>query len=60
MRLLFRWPLRVTEEPLLMTLDQLQQLVAEGESERREFKKSTGELRGGMESLCGFLNGKGG
>ena len=60
MRLLLRWPLRVTEEPLLMTLDQLQQLVAEGESERLEFKKSTGELRGGMESLCGFLNGNGG
>ena len=44
MRLLLRWPLRVTEEPLLMTLDQLQQLVAEGESERLEFKKSTDKL----------------
>ncbi len=30
-----------------MRLEQLQELVAEGESERLEFKKSTGELRGG-------------
>lgn len=43
-----------------MNLEQLRELVAEGESERLEFKKSTGELRGGMETLCGFLNGHGG
>ncbi len=43
-----------------MNLEQLRQLVAEGESERLEFKKSTGELRGGMETLCGMLNANGG
>ena len=43
-----------------MTLEQLDQLVAKGESERLELKKSTGDLRGGMETLCGFLNGQGG
>jgi ATP-dependent DNA helicase RecG len=38
----------------------LQALVAEGESERLEFKKSTGDLKGGLETLCAFLNGDGG
>jgi len=43
-----------------MDLDQLRALVAGGESERLEFKKSTGELKEGVQSLCAFLNGKGG
>lgn len=45
-----------------MTLAELQALVAEskGEGEQIEFNKSTGELQGGMETLCGFLNGAGG
>ena len=43
-----------------MNLEQLQQLVVAGECERLEFKTSTGDLRGGMETLCGFLNGQGG
>ena len=43
-----------------MNLRSLELLVADGESEGLEFKKSTGGLRGGMESLCGFLNGRGG
>lgn len=45
-----------------MTLDQLQKLLAEnrGEWEQIEFKRTTGELHGGMETLCGFLNGSGG
>ncbi len=45
-----------------MTLAQLQKLIAEnkGEWENVEFKKTTGELHGGMETLCGFLNGSGG
>ena len=36
-------------------------LVADskGEWEHIEFKKTTGELHGGMETLCGFLNGSG-
>src|SRR5262249_7759645 len=40
-----------------MNIDQLRRLVAKGESDRLEFKKSTGDLKGGMETLCGFLNG---
>jgi ATP-dependent DNA helicase RecG len=43
-----------------MNLAQLKRLVAQGESERLEFKKSTGDLKGGLETLCGFLNGQGG
>jgi ATP-dependent DNA helicase RecG len=45
-----------------MTRTELDQLIAEsnGEWEQIEFKKSTGELHGGMETLCGFLNGAGG
>jgi hypothetical protein len=35
-----------------MTLDELRALVAAGEAEHMEFKKSTGELRAGVESLC--------
>jgi hypothetical protein len=31
-----------------------------GESEQSEFKKSTGELKGGLETLCALLNGQGG
>ncbi len=44
------------------TLDELKTLLAQtrGEWEHIEFKKTTGELHGGMESLCGFLNGSGG
>jgi ATP-dependent DNA helicase RecG len=38
----------------------LEKLVAQGESERLEFKRSTGELRAGMETLCAMLNNKGG
>lgn len=43
-----------------MNLESLRPIVALGESDQREFKKTTGELRGGMESLCAFLNGSGG
>jgi len=45
-----------------MTLPELQKLIADsrGEWEQIEYKKSTAELHGGMETLCGFLNGKGG
>ncbi len=44
--------------PSMQSLSDLRQFVAEskGEWERIEFKKSTGELQGGMETLCGFLN----
>jgi len=43
-----------------MTIEELTQLVATGESDRLEFKKTTGELNGGMQTLCGMLNGRGG
>ena len=45
-----------------MTLVELQKLVAESKGEwvHLEFKKTTGELHGGMETLCAFLNGVGG
>ncbi len=45
-----------------MTLAELEALIAEskGEWEHVEFKKSTGELHAGMQTLCGFLNGRGG
>jgi len=42
-----------------MTLDELRALVAEGESERLELKKTTGELRAAMETLCAMVNGNG-
>jgi hypothetical protein len=42
-------------------LAELQKLVADsqGEWEHLEFNKTTGELHGGMETLCAFLNGVG-
>ncbi len=43
-----------------MNLETLRTIVALGESDQREFKKTTGELKGGIESLCAFLNGLGG
>lgn len=43
-----------------MTLNELHQLVAKGESDTLEFKKSTAELEGAFETICGFLNHKGG
>jgi ATP-dependent DNA helicase RecG len=43
-----------------MNLAELEQLVATGESETLEFKRSTAELRRAGEALCAFLNGEGG
>ena len=43
-----------------MNLDDLQRLVAGGESETLEFKKTTGQLSKAGKTLCGFLNGHGG
>ncbi len=42
------------------TLASLQSLVAQGESETLELKRSTAELRRAGETLCAFLNGDGG
>jgi ATP-dependent DNA helicase RecG len=36
------------------------QLIAKGESTTLELKRSTGELREAMQTLCAFANGKGG
>ena len=35
-------------------------LIAQGEGPALEFKRSTGELKEGMQALCAFLNGSGG
>lgn len=43
-----------------MDYSQLQSLVAQGESETLEFKKTTGERREAMHALCGMLNHRGG
>ena len=40
--------------------DHLESLIAHGESETLEFKRSTAELRRAGEALCAFLNGEGG
>ncbi len=43
-----------------MNLTALQSLIAEGESETLELKRSTAELKRAGETLCAFLNGDGG
>ena len=43
-----------------MTLEDIIRLVAAGESETVEFKKSTATLARAGETLCAFLNGQGG
>jgi len=43
-----------------MQLSQLKKLTKAGESETVEFKKSTALLNSAFETLCAFLNGKGG
>jgi ATP-dependent DNA helicase RecG len=43
-----------------MNLEDLQQLISGGESETLELKRSTGELRAGLQTVCAFLNGVGG
>lgn len=46
--------------PSKMGLPELHRLLAEGESETLEFKRSTGELREALETSCAFLNGQSG
>ena len=43
-----------------MTLDEIKQLIQKDEHRCLELKKSTGELRDGMQSACAFLNTEGG
>lgn len=44
----------------MTTLAALQSLIAQGESETLELKRSTAELKRAGETLCAFLNGEGG
>lgn len=43
-----------------MNLSALKRLVARGEGPQLEFKRTTGELREGLETVCAFLNTAGG
>ncbi|MCO6459149.1 MAG: hypothetical protein J5I93_27890 [Pirellulaceae bacterium] len=43
-----------------MTETQLAELVAQGDSDTLEFKKTTAEKEAAMKTLCGLLNGNGG
>jgi ATP-dependent DNA helicase RecG len=43
-----------------MNLNTLKRLVAKGEGAQLEFKRSTGELREALQTVCAFLNGDGG
>ena len=43
-----------------MTLGELQQVVAGGETDQAEFKRSTGQRTDGAKSACAMLNGLGG
>ena len=43
-----------------MTLDELKELIADGESDRLEFKETTGQRGEACRTLCAFLNGDGG
>jgi len=43
-----------------LELKQIISLVAQGEGQTLEFKRSTGELKEGIRTLCGFLNSSGG
>ncbi len=43
-----------------MNLSELKALVREGESERVEFKRSTGQRTSAAKTVCAMLNGLGG
>ena len=45
----------------LETLDDIKSLIkSDTETDTIEFKRTTGQLERGMETLCAFLNGEGG
>ena len=46
--------------PVPANLKQLSVLLRQGEGSTLEFKRSTGELKEGIQTLCAFLNGAGG
>ena len=43
-----------------MTIEDIKQLIANDEHRALELKKTTGELKDGMQSACAFLNTEGG
>jgi len=43
-----------------MTKREIVALLPQGESDSIEFKRSTGEMKEAMQTLCAFLNGSGG
>ena len=43
-----------------MTIDDIQQLIKPDESRTLEVKKTTGELKEAMHTVCAFLNTEGG
>ena len=43
-----------------MTIDDIKNLVSADESRTLELKKTTGELKDGMHTVCAFLNTEGG
>lgn len=46
--------------PAPANLKQLAVLLRDGEGPALEFKRPTGEIKEGMQTLCAFLNGNGG
>ena len=45
----------------IQTIDDIKNLIkSDTETDTIEFKKTTGQLERGMETLCAFLNGDGG
>ncbi|MBI4238194.1 MAG: putative DNA binding domain-containing protein [Deltaproteobacteria bacterium] len=50
----------MTTTSIPTTIGQVAALVKRGEGATLEFKRSTGELKEGMRTLCAFLNGTGG
>ncbi len=45
---------------MTISAKELSALVSQGEGETIEFKRSTGEMKEAMQTLCAFLNGMGG
>ena len=54
-----RWILTVNEL-IVMTFEDIQEIIAKDEHRCLELKKTTGELQDGMHSACAFLNTDGG
>lgn len=52
--------LRIKHNHMAITLEEIRNLVVSHEGVDIEFKKSTGQLNRGMETLCGMLNNAGG